>query len=174
MTSYREARERFGLTQSDLAALAGVTQPAIAAYEAGRRLPTGRADLIMNGMVITLDRPVDTVRAEDGRGHPTELPAGRWVNVVPSDARVRLPTKLDWSRPDKPLLDLADTRLRASVYAQILDEGTEADIRFWIDPDALIELWPEVPVARRLRPHVEQLVQRLVGGSDEVAPQWVA
>lgn len=166
MPPYLEARKRLGLTQGDLAALAGVTQPAVAAYEAGRRRPTGQADLIMNGMLISLDR-APTVPAEDGRGRPIELPEGRWERVVPPDAEVRLPTKLEWSRPRERSIDLSDRRLRASAYAQILDEGGPEDIRFWIDPEALVELWPDIPVARRLRPHVEKLVQRL-----QAEPRW--
>ncbi|HYZ97346.1 MAG TPA: hypothetical protein VE575_01270, partial [Acidimicrobiales bacterium] len=52
-------------------------------------------------------------------------------------------------------------RIRASTYAQVLDEGTAADVRFWVDPDALVELWPDVPVARRIRRAVATLVDRL-------------
>ncbi|MGH9228557.1 MAG: helix-turn-helix domain-containing protein [Acidimicrobiales bacterium] len=159
MPPYRAARERLGLTQSDVAALAGVTQPAIAAYEAGRRRPTGRADFVMNGMVIVIDGP--TMTFPDERRGTVELPGERWQPIVPRDAVVRLPTRLDWSRPRNPQRNLAERRIRASTYAQVLDEGTPADIRFWIDPDALVELWPDVPVARRIRPAVAALVERL-------------
>lgn len=159
MRSYRTARERLGLTQGDVASLAGVTQPAIAAYEAGRRRPRGHADVIVNGMVIALDGPV--MRFPDERRGTYELPADRWEPVVPVDAVVRLPMRLEWSRPRDPWCDLSDLKVRASAYAQVLDEGTPADIRFWINPDALVELWPDVPVARRIRPAVAALVKRL-------------
>ncbi|MDQ6909679.1 MAG: helix-turn-helix domain-containing protein, partial [Actinomycetota bacterium] len=36
----REARRRSGMTQAALAEAAGMTQPVISAYEAGRRQPT--------------------------------------------------------------------------------------------------------------------------------------
>ena len=156
---YRAARHQLGLTQAEVARLAGVTQPAIAAYEAGRRRPTGPAELVLKGMVAALRGR--TVAAVDGRGRPKKLPKGRWAPVVGSDATIRLPTRLDWTPRREPRRDLADDRIRAGAYAQVLDEGTAADIRFWIDPDALIELWPAVPVARSLRPHVEDLVARL-------------
>lgn len=150
-----------------MASLADVTQPAIAAYEAGRRRPTGRADIVMNGMLVVFEG--STVPAEDGRGRPIDLPEERWHSVVPADATVRLPVRLDWSPHRDNVVDLSDRRLRASAYAQVLDEGSPADVRFWIDPDALVDLWPDIPVARRLRPHVERLVQRLRG-----EPPWAA
>lgn len=40
MDDLREARHRAGLTQRELAALTGVAQPNIAAYETGRRRPS--------------------------------------------------------------------------------------------------------------------------------------
>ena len=142
-----------------MASLAAVTQPAVAAYEAGRRRPRGQADIIVNGLVIALDGPVMTFPVE--RRGTYELPAGRWEPVIPVDAVVRLPARLDWSPRREPLRNLADLNERASTYAQVLDEGTPADIRFWIHPDALVELWPDVPVARRIRRAVGALVERL-------------
>jgi transcriptional regulator with XRE-family HTH domain len=165
---YRTARERLGLTQSDVASLAEVTQPAVAAYEAGRRQPRGRADLIMNGMVVAFDG--QTMTFPDEQRGTYELPADRWEPVVPLDAVVRLPPKLDPSRPRQPLRDLSDPKMRASTYAQVLDEGTPADIRFWINPDALVQLWPDVPVARRIRRAVGALVGRLKRGQPRSDP----
>lgn len=158
---YKEVRRRLGLPQAELAKLAGVSQPAIAAYEAGRRRPTGRADFVMNGMVLVVEG--ETMTFPDDRFGTYELPARRWVSVVRPDAVVQLPTRLDWShsRGAAEGRDLSDRKTRASTYAQILDEGLPKDIRFWVDPDALVDLWPDVPVARRLRPHVDTLVQRL-------------
>jgi hypothetical protein len=43
----------------------------------------------------------------------------------------------------------------------VLDEGSAADIRIWIDPDALVDLWPDVPVARHMRAPVADLVASL-------------
>ncbi len=136
-----------------------MTQPAVAAYEAGRRHPTGYADVILNGMIVVFDGAV--VEDVDERGRPVELPEGRWTPVVPRDAVVRLPTRLDWSPRRNPIRDLSDPARRAATYAQVLDEGAAADVRFWIDPDALVQMWPDVPVARRIRPHVEAMVERL-------------
>lgn len=164
--TYRQARQQLGLPQAELAKLAGVTQPAIAAYEAGRRRPTGRADFVLGNMVLVVEGAEDdeTMTFPDQRFGTYELPARRWRAVVPPDAVVRLPTRLDWShtRGSVEGFDLSDHRSRASVYAQVLDEGLPKDIRFWIDPDALVDLWPDVPVARRLRPHIDTLVEKLM------------
>ncbi len=56
---------------------------------------------------------------------------------------VRLPPRLDWSDP-RPLYDLADPAQRRHVYGKVIREGSEEDLRFYIDVDELIELWPIV------------------------------
>jgi transcriptional regulator with XRE-family HTH domain len=59
----RQAREQSGLTQKDLAALAGTTQSAIAAYEAGDREPTVPVlsrIIHASGGVLTLSLGSDT------------------------------------------------------------------------------------------------------------------
>ena len=40
MNAVRELRRKAGLTQTELARMAGTSQPTIAAYEAGRKSPT--------------------------------------------------------------------------------------------------------------------------------------
>lgn len=113
----------------------------------------------MNGIVVVFDGPV--VTDIDARGRPVELPETGWIPIVPRDAVVRLPTRLDWSPRRNPERDLADSHRRRSTYAQVLEEGAAADVRFWVDPDELIDMWPDVPVSRQRRPFVEALVQRL-------------
>jgi hypothetical protein len=71
-----------------------------------------------------------------------------------------LPLRLDWS-PRAGARDFRDPAQRAGTYAQVIDEGTPADVRVWVDPDDLIELWPDVPVARHLRGPVADLVESL-------------
>ncbi|MBA3877720.1 MAG: nucleotidyltransferase [Anaerolinea sp.] len=59
----RQARLSAGLTQADLARRAGTSQPAIAAYESGRKTPS----------VATMER----LLAATGTGLSAQLPAGR-------------------------------------------------------------------------------------------------
>ncbi len=156
--SVRERRESIGLTQAQLAELLGVTQPAVAAWEAGRRTPTGKAAETLRRLAAAQSGPT-RVHGE-WRGRLIELPATTWTPVVTRDRVVTLPNRIDWT-PRRGPRDLRDDDQRAGAYAQVLDEGTPADIRIWIDPDELVALWPDVPVARHLRAAVEELVADL-------------
>lgn len=63
----REARRRAGLTQAELAAAAGTSQPAVAAYESGSRSPSVRTlDKLIRATGRTLD--VRLVKAPAARG----------------------------------------------------------------------------------------------------------
>ncbi len=72
-------------------------------------------------------------------------------SVPKARGRIELPLHIRWSGP--PLTyDLADRGDRARVYEQVLREGTEDDVRFYIDADQLRELWDELvlpPAVRR-------------------------
>jgi hypothetical protein len=56
---------------------------------------------------------------------------------------VELPLHIRWSGPSV-VYDLDDRVDRARVYEQVLREGTEDDVRFYVDPDQLLELWDEL------------------------------
>lgn len=87
-------------------------------------------------------------------------PAARPV-AVPEDlddpaltkahGRVQLPFHIRWSGP--PITyDLDDRADRIRVYEQVLREGTEDDIRFYVDPKQLHDLFDELvlpPPVRR-------------------------
>jgi hypothetical protein len=63
--------------------------------------------------------------------------------VVKATGRIELPLHIRWSGP--PIsYDLADRADRARVYEQVLREGTEDDVRFYIDADQLRALWDEL------------------------------
>lgn len=47
--------------------------------------------------------------------------------------------------------DLSVRRDRARVYEQVLREGTEEDVRRFIDVDELIDLWDELVIPRHVR-----------------------
>ena len=87
-------------------------------------------------------------------------PAARSV-AVPADfddprlsrarGRVELPLHIRWSGP--PITyDLDDRADCVRVYEQVLREGTADDVRFYVDPDRLAELFDELvlpPPVRR-------------------------
>ena len=86
-------------------------------------------------------------------------PAARPV-AVPTDfgdrsqprawGRIVLPLHIRWSGPSITY-DLDDRSDRARVYEQVLREGTADDIRFYVDPDWLDELWDELVLPPRVR-----------------------
>jgi transcriptional regulator with XRE-family HTH domain len=153
-----ELRRRLGLTQRQLADLLGVTQPAVAAWEAGRRRPTGDAARILERLQRAFTGPTRTYGMH--RGRQIELPTRRWEPVFRPRREFTLPPHLDWS-PRRGKRNPRDPSQRAGVYAQVLDEGAPADVRIWVDPEDLVELWPDVPVARHLREPVGELVEML-------------
>jgi hypothetical protein len=72
-------------------------------------------------------------------------------NLKKASGHVQLPFHIRWSGP--PLMyDLTDRSDRARVYEQVLREGTEDDVRRFVDVDALLDLWNDLvlpPTARR-------------------------
>lgn len=63
---------------------------------------------------------------------------------------VRLPSNVRWSGPPKRY-DLDDPIDRARVYEQVLREGTDDDVRRFIDVDELETLWDTLVVPARVR-----------------------
>jgi hypothetical protein len=65
--------------------------------------------------------------------------------------RIELPLHIRWS--GQPITyDLDDRADRARVYEQVLREGTEDDVRFYVDPVQLADLFDELvlpPTVRR-------------------------
>jgi hypothetical protein len=86
-------------------------------------------------------------------------PAARPV-AVPEDlddpsrpkarGRIELPLHIRWSGP--PITyDLDDPADRARVYEQVLREGTEDDVRYYVDTDQLRDLWDELVLPPSVR-----------------------
>ena len=63
---------------------------------------------------------------------------------------VELPLRVRWSGPRRRY-DLGDRRDRALVYEQVLTEGTDEDVRRFIDVDQLVDLWSDLVLPRRVR-----------------------
>lgn len=71
--------------------------------------------------------------------------------LVKARGRVELPLRVRWSGPPK-VYDLTDARDRLRVYEQVVREGTNEDVRRFIEVDLLVELWDDLV----LPPHVRQ------------------
>ena len=73
------------------------------------------------------------------------------ASVRKASGEVELPLHIRWSGP--PITyDLNDRADRARVYEQVLREGTEEDVRFYVRADQLRELFDELvlpPPVRR-------------------------
>ncbi|WP_420442912.1 hypothetical protein, partial [Candidatus Poriferisodalis sp.] len=59
--------------------------------------------------------------------------------VAPVTGRVRLPNRIAWSGQGE--FDLEDRRDRMYVYQLVMTEGTEDDVRRYINVDHLMEMW---------------------------------
>jgi hypothetical protein len=60
-----------------------------------------------------------------------------------ASGRIELPLHIRWSGP--PITyDLDDRADRVRVYEQVLREGTESDVRHYIEAEHLLELWDEL------------------------------
>lgn len=64
--------------------------------------------------------------------------------------QVELPLHVRWSGPPMTY-DLDDPIDCARVYEQVLREGTEVDVRFYIDPDQLADLFRELVLPAPVR-----------------------
>lgn len=102
---------------------------------------------------------------------PTLGPSSRPVAVPPdldkgpkAEGIVRLPQHIRWSGPDLTY-DLDNPADRARVYEQVLREGTEDDVRFYVRPDRLLELWDTLVLPAYVRtawgPSIRRLRRRL-------------
>jgi len=73
------------------------------------------------------------------------------ASAAKATGRVDLPLHIRWSGP--PITyDLNDRADRVRVYEQVLREGTEDDVRFFVEANLLLELWDELvlpPAVRR-------------------------
>lgn len=80
--------------------------------------------------------------------------------IVKDQGVVQLPVHVFWSASRKDW-DLSDRRHRVQVYEIVLTEGTDDDVRRFIDVDELIDLWPDLwlpPYVRRAwAAHLKQL-----------------
>ena len=144
----REARERAHLTQAELAARAGTSQPAISRYEAATASPS----------VETLDRLLASMGAR------LELS----VTPAPRNLDVRTP-RLAKIRANRDLIRKAARRNHATnlqVFGSVArgDDGPDSDIDFLVDLD--VQTYGLVPVME-----LNDELSRLLGEKIDVAPR---
>jgi len=94
-------------------------------------------------------------------------PSSRPVAIPPdldrgpkAEGIVRLPRHIRWSGPDLTY-DLDDPADRARVYEQVLREGTEEDVRFYVRPDRLLEHWSTMVLPAYVRVAWGESIRRL-------------
>jgi transcriptional regulator with XRE-family HTH domain len=150
----RRARMAAGLSQEELARLAGTSRPTLSAYEHGRKSPSAQAlERLLAAAGYELDI-VPTVRWSEygtGRGRSGWVASRLWR--LPADvalAAVMLPLHLDWSMPGR-VYDLRDRRQRARLYEAVLREGSPEDLMRHIDGVLLVEVWPDLVLPRTVR-----------------------
>ena len=82
---------------------------------------------------------------------PVAVPADLESTEQPkARGRIELPLHIRWS--GKALIyDLDDLGDRARVYEQVLREGTEDDVRYYVRADELSELWDELVLPTPMR-----------------------
>lgn len=82
---------------------------------------------------------------------PVAVPDDLGSSIPQASGRIELPLHIRWSGP--PVSYDLDVRAdRARVYEQVLREGTESDVRYYVDAGQLLELWDELvlpPVVRQ-------------------------
>jgi transcriptional regulator with XRE-family HTH domain len=158
MTDAGELLERVrvssGLTQEELARRAGTSRPTLSAYEHGRKSPTVAtfARLLSGaGWELAAEPQVSFTQRVPERGKPVWVPDRLpRLDVARALALVELPLHLNWSVPGR-VFDLRARGDRARVYEIVLQEGTPADIRNYVDGALLVDLWQDLVLPRAIR-----------------------
>ncbi|NNN20847.1 MAG: hypothetical protein HKL80_02430 [Acidimicrobiales bacterium] len=82
---------------------------------------------------------------------PVAIPEDlEYARTVKASGKIELPFHIKWSGTTL-IYDLDNRVERARVYEQVLREGTEEDIRYYIEIDKLLDLWNDLvlPIAVR-------------------------
>jgi transcriptional regulator with XRE-family HTH domain len=148
------ARRLAGLTQADLAELAGTSRPTLSAYESGRKSPTlATAERILSiaGFALSLDPAVEFTEHITNQGRPFYVANRLWrIPIEQALATVELPLHLNWSSRGQKF-NLRDRRERMHCYETVLREGDGRDILTYVDGVLLADLWPEIYTVREIK-----------------------
>jgi hypothetical protein len=91
---------------------------------------------------------------------PVAVPDDLGSAMPKASGRIELPRHIRWNGP--PLAyDLDDRADRARVYEQVLREGTESDVRFYVEAERLLELWDDLVLPPAVREAWADRIARL-------------
>lgn len=156
------ARRLAGLTQADLAALAGTSRPTLSAYESGRKSPTLATTeriLEMAGFTLTLDPAVEFTEHFTNYHRPFYVANRLWrLPIDQALATVTLPLHLNWSTTGQ-VFDMRHRHERLHCYEIVLREGDGRDIVEHIDGTLLVDLWPEIYLPREIKTAWTELIE---------------
>lgn len=161
-----DARRASGLSQAEVARLAGTSRPNVSAFEHGRRSPTLdtlERLLAANGQRLVAVPVLNFEKHVDRRGKPFFVP-NQLPQLSPSAslARVTLPKRVSWSGPQETW-DLADRTQRLLAYQLLLAEGEPLDIAAFVDGSLLIDLWGELFLPAEIRTVWQLLIDQVLG-----------
>lgn len=162
------SRRAAGLTQDELAAMAGTSRPTLSSYEHGHRSPTlATASRVLTaaGYELGATPRITFTERHAGFGRtvlvPSHLPR---LDPAQAFATVTLPLHLNWSEPGREF-DLRERKQRARVYEIVLREGTEDDILTYVDGALLVDMWPDLVLSRDIRAAWEPVMSRISVGT---------
>lgn len=175
----RSVRKTLGLTQAELAELAGVGRRFVIELEAGH----GRAELrkvadVMRAVGLEVSDepdPIEMVRTPSGLvsfrtvmsriGRPLAVPNRLWrLEPERATATVTLPHSVHWSGGGG-IFDLADWNDRALAYRTLMLEATPSVLVDYVDGDQLVDMWDDMFVP----PEIRQAWQSAVSDFREAA-----
>ncbi len=120
------------------------------------RVPSSCFNLPPWAFTLPYARTVSAHRTtRDGTVGPPTRPVAIPDDLIETSTRVargvvNLPVHVRWSDPVRTY-DLSDPRDRALVYEQVLTEGTEDDVRRFVDVDGLMDLWDQLILPAHVR-----------------------
>ncbi|MDQ4114382.1 MAG: helix-turn-helix transcriptional regulator [Actinomycetota bacterium] len=175
----RSVRKTLGLTQAELAELAGVGRRFVIELEAGH----GRAELrkvadVMRTVGLEVSDepdPIEMVRTPSGLvsfrtvmsriGRPLSVPNRLWrLDPERATATVTLPHSVHWSGGGNTF-DLADWNDRALAYRTLMLEATPSVLVDYVDGRQLVDMWDDMFVP----PEIRQAWQSAVSDFRETA-----
>jgi hypothetical protein len=125
--------------------------PAIRRYSDSRgerfrsRLSDGRTLDVMGTFVTTRSEQVGPA------ARPVAIPEDLGTSAATrSSGRVVLSLRVRWSGPPRTY-DLGELQDRLLVYEQVMTEGTDDDVRAFIDVGEMTALWDDLVLPRQVR-----------------------
>jgi transcriptional regulator with XRE-family HTH domain len=169
-TIIQDARLASGLTQGELAARAGTSQPTISAYEHGKKTPTlavAQRLVQVAGWNLGLQPRVTFTAHPMPPGHlfPFFVPDRLWRIEVPACFRTIHFVDLLDEDCHQVWWDLSNRAERKRVYENVLTYSSEESFVLYVDGALLIDLWDELDLAEPIRKAWTPLI-----GANRAAP----